>query len=242
MAQLQPILHGAATALAPMAGCSLISLKTVWVSLWTHAHAGDELFMEQKGFPVLLLLNQRGGFADRGKIQSFSQGNAPWNTPSLSPSVRGGSCPSWGLGKPAELSAQSCATGLSMSWHSSAASPCSTLSQVLSWRAAQQPQIQIYFYFGDWIPAFLFVEYYCHFLKYGETQQPFLGTYCPANQISRLQSSKPKARVQECVYHINIPGVFPGFLLLLLFLGLVGVFQWLEQTEAEWGMFFVPVS
>lgn len=69
------------------------------------------------------------------------------------------------------------------------------------------PQIEIYIYFGDWIPAFLFAEYYCHFLRYGETQQPFLGTYCPANRISRLQSSKPKARVQECGHHMNVPGV-----------------------------------
>lgn len=180
---------------------------------------------------------QRGG-----KSNPLAKEMLPETLPAFHPVSEVGFCPSWGLGKPIELSAQSCATGLSMSWHSSAASPCSTLSQVLSWRAAQQPQIQICFYFDDWIPAFLFVEYYCHFLKYGETQQPFLGTYCPANQISRLQSSKPKARVQECVYHINIPGVFPGFLLLLLFLGLVEVFQWLEQTQAEWGTFFVPAS
>lgn len=60
--------------------------------------------------------------------------------------------------------------------------------------------------------CFPFCRCYCHFLRYGETQQPFLGIDCPANWISRLQSSKPKARVQERVHHIDIPGVskFPS--------------------------------
>lgn len=58
--------------------------------------------------------------------------------------------------------------------------------------------------------CFPFCRCYCHFLRYGETQQPFQGG--PANWISRLQSSKPKARVQEYVHHIHIPGVskFPS--------------------------------
>lgn len=82
-----------------------------------------------------MLLNQGGGLAERGKStpESFSQGNAPETLTAFT------QCQRWGLhghpgglGSKTEPSAQSHGTELSMSWHSSAAFPCSTPSQVLS--------------------------------------------------------------------------------------------------------------
>lgn len=56
---------------------------------------------------------------------------------------------------------------------------------------------------------------------------------------SHFQAPKLKAQGKGAeVCTTSTSQVFPSFLLLLLFLELVGAFQWLEQREAEWEMFF----
>lgn len=155
------------------------------------------------------LLNQGGGFAERGGNplpSPLAKEMLPETLTASHPSARGESpWPSWGLGKPTEQSAQSHGIIDVLAQLSCLSLLHTEPAFVL--KSCTWPQIEIHIYFGDWIPAFLFAEYYCHFLRHGKTQQPFLGTCCAANLISRLQSSNPKAREQECGHHINIPGV-----------------------------------
>lgn len=72
MAPLQPILHGAATSTGSNGGMlTYFPKKLSGSGSEPCAHAGDELFMAQEGFP-LLLLNQGGGFAEKGENPLWS--------------------------------------------------------------------------------------------------------------------------------------------------------------------------